>query len=74
MPVARGEAPGISHDCFLDCGRITAHSARELEQAEDHGRASNAFLLRVAEEIELRATTLATGHRKAISNALREAN
>lgn len=73
MPVALGEAPGISHDCFLDCGRVTAFTAPELDQAEHCGRASDKFLLRVAVEIESRATTLTTGQRKTVVSALRHA-
>jgi hypothetical protein len=72
MPVAAREAPGIPHDCFLDCGRVTVFTERELANAENCGRASRVFLLRVAEEIEVRAVTLATGHRKAVALALRQ--
>ena len=42
---------------------------RELANAEHCGGASRVFLLRVAEEIEMRAITLATGHRKAVVQA-----
>jgi hypothetical protein len=70
MSVAPHEAPGITHDCFLDCGWVSVFSERELANAEHCGRAALIFLLRVAEEIELRAVTLAAGHRKAVVRAL----
>jgi len=44
MAVTQGEAPGISRNCFLDCGRVTTFSARELSCAVPCGRASNQFL------------------------------
>jgi hypothetical protein len=71
MSVAAHEAPGIVHDCFLDCGRVTVFTEHELANAAHCGRAPLIFLLRVAEEIELRAVTLATGHRNAVALALR---
>ena len=73
MSVAPNEAPGITHNCFLDCGRVTTFTAYELERATRLGRASDLFLARVAQEIELRAITLVTGHRKKIVNAIETA-
>jgi hypothetical protein len=72
MPVAPREVPGISRDCFLDCGRATVFPIEELARAERCGQAPAAFLARAVEEIEARAITLATGHRKAIAAALRK--
>jgi hypothetical protein len=72
MAVTAREAPGITHDCFLDCGRATFFSDPELERATHCGQASAAFLLRTAEEIELRATSLTGVQRKSIAGALRQ--
>jgi hypothetical protein len=72
MAVAQQEAPGITHNCYLDCGRVTTFPQRELDGAEHCGHASNAFLTRVIEEVETRATTLTRGQRNAIATALRE--
>jgi len=71
MQVAPGEAPGISRDCFLDCGRAVTFTERELELATPCGRASQPFLLRVAQEVEARALTLTNAQRKAIADCLK---
>jgi hypothetical protein len=70
MAVERRKVPGISHDCFLDCGRVTTFPALELATAQYCGRASTDFLLKVADEIALRATTLTTGQRNSIARVL----
>jgi hypothetical protein len=72
MQVGSGEVPGISHACFLDCGRVTVFTALELQEAEYCGHASDVFMLRVAEEVEFRATTLTMGQRKTVGSALRQ--
>jgi hypothetical protein len=69
LPIAAGEAPGITHECFLDCGRVTTHSETEFEM--HFGRASSAFLRKVAEEIEQRASTLTNGQCREIAAALK---
>jgi hypothetical protein len=74
LPVAAQEAPGITRDCFLDCGRVTVFPSEELARATRCGRASAAFLARVADEIEARASSLVTAHRRAIAAALRAAH
>jgi hypothetical protein len=71
MRVAPREAPGISRDCFLDCSRVTTFLQRELEDAVPCGRASRAFLLRVAQEVEARAVTLTNAQRKAVVVSLK---
>jgi hypothetical protein len=71
MAVMRDEAPGISHDCFLDCGRVTTFPAHELVSAQYCGRAQGAFLMRVADEVATRATTLTNGQRRSIPDMLR---
>lgn len=63
MPVKAGEAPGISKDCHLDCGRITVFPPGELAGATDEGACAHEFLLRVADEVENNATTLAALYR-----------
>jgi hypothetical protein len=73
LPVSAAEAPGITHDCFLDCGWVSTFPQRELDGADSSGRASNKFLLRVADEIETQATTLTANQRRTIVAALREA-
>jgi hypothetical protein len=73
MQVAAGEAPSITRPCYLDCGRVTVFPTREIERASDCGRSSDAFLLRVAEEVELRATSVVALHRRIIVAALRRA-
>jgi hypothetical protein len=73
MPVSSNEAPGITRDCFLDCGRVTTFPTRELDRSEHCGRVSQDFLVRAAQEVEDRASTLAAGHRKAIVAFLRDA-
>jgi len=67
------EAPGITRDCFLDCGQAKTSTASELQAAQHCGQASASFLARVLEEIEQRATTLTTGQRKSITEVLRKA-
>jgi len=73
MPVKAGEAPGITRDCFLDCGRATTFSAREMASAVVCGVVDNPFLQRVIEEVEQRASSLPQGQRKTICAAMREA-
>jgi hypothetical protein len=71
LQVQPGEAPGISRSCFLDCGRVTVFPEHELAAAQEQGSASNAFLIRVIEEVEQRAVTLVTVHRRAVAEAFR---
>ena len=71
MRVTRGEVPGITRDCHLDCGRVTVFPARELEVAKDCGRCLDEFLLRVIEEVDQRATTLTGLHRRQVVEILR---
>jgi hypothetical protein len=71
MAVVRREAPGITHDCFLDCGRAVTHTDTELASAINRGRASDAFLARVADEVEARAATLTKGQRTSIARTLK---
>ena len=69
--VTAQEAPGITHDCFLDCSRVTTFPARELKGAEHQGCASAEFRKRVAQTVEEQATTLTGMQRKAIARSLR---
>jgi hypothetical protein len=73
VPVAAHEIPGITHDCFLDCGWVSTFPERDLAGASSSGCAWPDFLLRVAEEIEAHATTLTAYHRRTIVAALRQA-
>lgn len=70
MSVGANDAPGITRDCFLDCGRTTTFPDHELAKAQHCGVASAAFLTKVAEEVRERAATLPTRHRNAIVAAL----
>lgn len=70
LPVKPGEAPGISRNCYLDCGRVTVFPPLELATAKDQGACMPQFLLRVIDEIKNRATTLATLHRRQIAETL----
>jgi hypothetical protein len=72
MQVAAAEAPGITQDCHLDCGRVTVFPEHELARAQDQGICSREFLLRVIDEIENSATTLTTLQRQQVAHALRE--
>jgi hypothetical protein len=56
--VAAKSQPGITRNCYLDCSQAKTHSASELQKAGSAGRASNSFLSTVAQEVELKATTL----------------
>jgi len=73
MQVKAGEAPGISKDCYLDCGRITVFPPGELAAAQDEGACTHEFLSRVADEIEKGATTLANLYRREAPQILRNA-
>ncbi len=70
MSCAAGDAPKITHDCFLDCGRATTFRPEELIEAESCGRAGRQFLERVLREVTDNATTLTTLQRKAICESL----
>jgi hypothetical protein len=35
MQVHKAEAPGITKDCCLDCGRVNAFRSSELDKAKD---------------------------------------
>ncbi len=72
MAVKAGEAPGITRDCHLDCGRVTVFPPGELASAEDMGACANEFLLRVANEVENNATTLAALFRREVPQILRD--
>ena len=72
MPVKAREAPGISKDCYLDCGRINVFLSGELAAAEDMGACAYEFLSRVADEVENRATTLAPLYRRQVPQILRD--
>jgi hypothetical protein len=72
MRVKAGEAPGISRDCHLDCGRITVFPPDELAAAEDQGACTHGFLSRVAAEVETSATTLAGLYRREVPRILRD--
>jgi hypothetical protein len=52
MLVKPREAPGITHDYFLDCGRATTFPTRELTQAKHEGCSSTEFLERMAQTVE----------------------
>jgi hypothetical protein len=72
MKVSTAEAPGITKDCYLNCGRVTVFRPSELAAAKDQGPCTGAFLLRVIDEVEKRATTLVTLHRRQVAQTLRE--
>jgi hypothetical protein len=72
MAVKAGEAPGISKDCHLDCGRINVFPPGELAAAEDMGACAHEFLSRVADEVENSATTLAALYRREVPQILRD--
>jgi hypothetical protein len=72
MRVSAAEAPGITKDCYLNCGRVTVFRPSELAEAKDQGACTRDFLLRVIDEVENRATTLATLHRRQVAQSLRE--
>ena len=72
MQVKTGEAPGITKDCHLDCGRITVFPPGELAAAQDQGSCTHEFLSRVADEVENKATTLAALYRREVPKSLRD--
>jgi hypothetical protein len=69
--VQPGECPGITRECYLDCGRVTLFSDAELSAAQYCGIAGIDFLTMVVEEIEIRATVLVGLHRKTVATNLR---
>jgi hypothetical protein len=73
MRVKAGEAPGITKDCHLDCGRITVFPPGELAAAKDEGLCTQEFLSRVADEVEKNAITLANLYRREVPQILRDA-
>lgn len=72
LAVATGECPEIVHACFLDCGRVTVFSEPERAAARSCGDANIAFITKVVEEIELRATVMVSAHRRIVAANLRE--
>ena len=72
MPVSVAEAPGITKDCYLDCGRVTTFPPRELADAEDQGACTRDFLLRIIDEVENRGRTLVSLHRSTVIRNLQE--
>lgn len=71
MQVKAGEAPGITKNCHLDCGRITVFPLAELATAKDEGACTHEFLSRVGNEMENNATTLANLYRREVPQTLR---
>jgi hypothetical protein len=72
LRVQPGECPEIIRECYLDCGRVTVFSDHELSKASFHGVADEAFLAKVIEEVEIRATVLVAAHRKIVAANLRD--
>lgn len=72
MQVRKAEAPGITKDCYLDCGRVTVFRPSELAAAKDQGACTGNFLLRVVDEIENRARSLTNLQRRKVAQALRD--
>jgi hypothetical protein len=71
LRVLPGECPEISHECYLDCGRVTVFSDAEVSAARHCGIAAIDFLTKVVDEIESRATVMVGLHRKAVAANLR---
>jgi hypothetical protein len=69
LRVQAGEAPGITRDCYLDCGEVKSHPAAELAAATNRGPASKAFLAKVSAQV-LTAKTLTPAQRSEIVKAL----
>jgi len=72
MAVKAGEAPGITKDCHLDCGRVTVFPPGELAAAQDMGACAHELLSRIADEVENNATTLAGLFRREVPQILRD--
>ena len=47
LPVQPTQAPGLTHDCFLDLSRLTTFPPAELANAKDCGTASRELLIKV---------------------------
>jgi hypothetical protein len=73
MEVAPGECPEITHKCYLDCGRVTTFSQREIDARAKCDHIDSDFAVRVVEEIEERATSMVNAHRNLVAGNLRKA-
>jgi hypothetical protein len=65
------ECPEITRQCYLDCGRVTLFADAERAAARYCGVADIKFLIKVVEEIELRATVMPSVQRKIVAANLR---
>lgn len=70
MEVNPGDCPAITHKCYLDCGRVTTFSDREVQASIVCGDVDAAFIKRVVEEVVERATVLVGAHRKLVAETL----
>jgi hypothetical protein len=52
LPMTAADHAALSHDCFLDCSRVTTFAKRELESARARGAISARLASRVVELLE----------------------
>lgn len=73
MPLSAADHPALTHDCYLDCSRVTTFPAHELRAAQQRDLITTALADAIADFLEhARPTTLPATQREAICQALRE--
>ena len=73
MPLTAADHPALTHDCFLDCSRVTTLPAHELRDAQRRDPITAALADAIADFLELQPpATLPAAQREAICQILRE--
>jgi len=71
LPIAATEHPALTHDCYLDCSRVTSFPPRELAAAQQRDRISAALAARIIAYLEANPPkTLPGRHRQLIIDNL----
>lgn len=52
LPLVAADHGALTHDCFLDCSRVTTFSQHELDDAQNRGTISAALAKRIVESLE----------------------
>lgn len=52
LPLVATDHPALTHDCHLDCSRVTTFPPRELEAAEPRAPISKALARRIVAELQ----------------------
>jgi hypothetical protein len=70
LPVQPTQAPGLTHDCFLDLSRVTTFPPAELKNAEDRGTASRELLFEVINALSQGIRTLTQRQTNSVVSSL----